>query len=82
MAMKVQGGRMVERMNPRESDEGGYTPANQLRKGDRVRAIGSYERVSRGMQGILIDVGGIYHWVQWQGGDKLPIRFNLVKKVG
>ena len=71
----------AERLNSRESDQGGYTPANQLRKGDRVKAIGSYERVSRGMQGTIIDSGLLYHWVIWQNGDKLPIRFDLVRKV-
>ncbi len=33
------------------------------------------------MQGTIIDSGLSYHWVIWQNGDKLPIRFNLVRKV-
>lgn len=63
---------------PNSADAGQYT--KDLRKGDRVVAIGSYESVSRGMTGTVIDVGNTYHWVLWQNGQKLPIRFNLVRR--
>lgn len=72
---------MVEYLNTKSSDQGQYTPAGQLAKGMEVVALGDYEGVRRGMRGRILDLGRVVHWVLWANGDKLPIRFNLVRKV-